>query len=66
MNKEWSHMDALATEASTADPMPAPVTPARQFQTLPDVADWIAGNWPDFDLETNHPVTKIRAVETFQ
>ena len=58
--------DKPAAAASTADRIPAPVTPARQFQTLPDVADWIARNWPDFDLEAKPPVTKIRTVETFQ
>jgi hypothetical protein len=33
---------------------------------MPDVADWIARNWPDFDLETNHTVTKIGTVDTFK
>ena len=32
-------------------------TPARQFHTVHDAAAWIQKNWPDFDLETNHPVT---------
>jgi serine/threonine protein kinase len=31
--------------------------PPRQFQNLHDAADWIQKNWPDFDLETNCPVT---------
>ena len=31
--------------------------PPRRFQTLHDAADWIQQNWPDFDLETNCPVT---------
>jgi serine/threonine protein kinase len=32
------------------------VTPERKFHDLHDAADWIQKNWPDFDLETNHPV----------
>ncbi len=31
--------------------------PQRQFHNLQDAAAWIQKNWPDFDLETNHPVT---------
>lgn len=26
-------------------------------RNLHDAATWIQQNWPDFDLETNHPVT---------
>jgi hypothetical protein len=29
----------------------------RRFHNLHDAAAWIQQNWPDFDLETNHPVT---------
>ena len=29
----------------------------RQFHNLHDAAAWIEQNWPDFDLETNHPMT---------
>jgi serine/threonine protein kinase len=32
-------------------------TPVRVFHNVHDAAAWIAKNWPDFDLETNHPVT---------
>ncbi len=31
--------------------------PQRQFHNLHDAGAWIEKNWPDFDLETNHPVT---------
>jgi serine/threonine protein kinase len=31
--------------------------PARRFRNLHDAAAWIQKNWPDFDLETNCPVT---------
>jgi hypothetical protein len=31
--------------------------PARRFRNLHDAAVWIQQNWPDFDLETNCPVT---------
>jgi hypothetical protein len=31
--------------------------PQREFHNLHDAAAWIEKNWPDFDLETNHPVT---------
>ena len=30
--------------------------PQRQFHNLHEAAAWIQSNWPDFDLETNHPV----------
>jgi Protein kinase domain len=29
----------------------------RRFHNLHDAGDWIQKNWPDFDLETNCPVT---------
>ena len=29
----------------------------RRFHNLHDAAGWIQQNWPDFDLETNCPVT---------
>ena len=29
----------------------------RRFHNLHDAAAWIELNWPDFDLETNHPLT---------
>ena len=29
----------------------------RRFHNLHDAAAWIEQNWPDFDLETNHPMT---------
>jgi hypothetical protein len=32
-------------------------TPPRRFHNLRDAAVWIQQNWPDFDLETNCPVT---------
>lgn len=32
-------------------------TPPRRFHNLHDAAAWIQQNWPDFDLETNCPVT---------
>jgi serine/threonine protein kinase len=31
--------------------------PPRRFHNLHDAAAWIQQNWPDFDLETNYPVT---------
>jgi hypothetical protein len=31
--------------------------PPRRFHNLHDAAAWIQQNWPDFDLETNCPVT---------
>ena len=31
--------------------------PPRRFHNLHEAAAWIEQNWPDFDLETNHPVT---------
>jgi len=31
--------------------------PPRRFHSLSDAAAWIQQNWPDFDLETNCPVT---------
>ena len=31
--------------------------PPRRFHNLHDAADWIQKNWPNFDLETNCPVT---------
>jgi hypothetical protein len=31
--------------------------PSRRFHNLHDAAAWIQQNWPDFDLETNCPVT---------
>ncbi len=55
-----------AAAASTADSIPASVTPARQFQTLLDVADWIARNWPDFDLETKRHQRNFRNRRTFR
>lgn len=30
--------------------------PQRQFHTVYDAAAWIETNWPEFDLETSHPV----------
>jgi len=33
----------------------APPPPPRRFRDLPEAAAWIAENWPDFDLEANHP-----------
>jgi serine/threonine protein kinase len=35
-------------------PKPAP---SRRFHNIHDAAAWIQQNWPDFDLETNCPVT---------
>jgi hypothetical protein len=36
---------------------PADDPPPRRFHSLHDTAAWIQKNWPDFDLETNCPVT---------
>jgi hypothetical protein len=36
--------------------------PPRRFHNLHDAAAWIQQNWPDFDLETNCPVTWPRVV----
>jgi len=36
---------------------PSPAPPPRRFHNLHDAAAWIQQNWPDFDLETNCPVT---------
>jgi hypothetical protein len=32
-------------------------SPPRRFHNIYDAAKWIEQNWPDFDLETNHPIT---------
>jgi|GEM_PF-5359501 len=29
----------------------------RRFDNIHDAAEWIQVNWPDFDLEYQHPVT---------
>jgi len=44
------------TEAQPSQ-QPKPEPPSRRFHNLHDAAAWIQQNWPDFDLETNHPVT---------
>jgi hypothetical protein len=32
-------------------------SPPRRFHNIYDAAKWIEQNWPDFDLESNHPIT---------
>jgi hypothetical protein len=44
--------DATDGKKPAGDP-PRP----RRFHNLHDAAEWIQENWPDFDLETNCPVT---------
>ncbi len=50
-----NNRSANASPPPAAAAQPAPLV--RQFHNLHEAAAWIAKNWPDFDLETNHPVT---------
>jgi hypothetical protein len=47
----------LKPAASDARQTQAPEPPPSRFHNLHDAAAWIQRNWPDFDLETNCPVT---------
>ncbi|MCY2967429.1 MAG: hypothetical protein NT069_27975 [Planctomycetota bacterium] len=42
--------------AANAATTPVTNPPPRRFHNLHDAAAWIQHNWPDFDLETNHPL----------
>jgi serine/threonine protein kinase len=44
-------------ENPDAKQSPHEQTPPRRFHNLHDAAAWIQQNWPDFDLETNCPLT---------
>jgi serine/threonine protein kinase len=48
----FSKPDATDRKKAAGDQLPP-----RRFHSLYDAADWIQKNWPDFDLETNCPVT---------
>jgi hypothetical protein len=45
------------SEDVRATPAPESPPPARRFRSLHDAADWIAHNWPEFDLEAAAPFT---------
>jgi hypothetical protein len=45
----------VSDESTSANAQTSP-PPPRGFHNLHDAAAWIQQNWPDFDLETNHPV----------
>jgi hypothetical protein len=52
----------LAKPESVTEAQPSqqrqPEPPPRRFQNLHDAAAWTQQHWPDFDFETNHPVTR--------
>ena len=56
-NGQSVYLKTDVANRTTQPNSPDSTKPPRRFHNLHDVATWIQQNWPDFDLETNHPVT---------